>query len=109
MNLQEKTFQGVQIVKSNPFTSISISTLLAAGAFLMSQGWNPLDTIVQNSSAYEILEGKVAKLEGKTAHADHALETQNFILKTLLDNGTITVEQYTERFHAVEHENDDSQ
>lgn len=106
MSLQDKTQQTVQLVKENPFKTISISSLLAVGAFLVSQGWNPLDTIVQNSGAYQILEEKVEGLEEKTAHGDHVLETQNFVLKKLLDGGAITVEQYTERYHAVDHDDD---
>lgn len=107
MTFQGTTRQTVQLVKSNPFMSVSVGSLLGVGAFLVSQGWNPLDTIVKNSGSYQDLQAEVAELTKTVYHAPHVLQTQNFILKTLLDNEVVTVEQYTMYYHQVVHDDSD--
>ncbi len=96
---------------------ISGSSLAGTMAVLMWLGINPLDFIVENSSAYqqqvEIFETEMGQLQFENRillreiqHSRHIVESQNFMLRKMFQAQLINIDEYTSMIHAIEHERD---
>lgn len=115
---------GKKVVRKHKGKAISGSTLAAGIAVLAWLQINPLDFIVENSSAYKqqmeiydsemkqlqaenwILKSVIKDIEEDMGHLDHYVVSQNFIARKLRNAEIITMDDYDKIYHAVEHERD---
>lgn len=94
---------GREVINKHKGKVISASSIAGIITVLAWLGINPLDFIVENSSAYKVIDSEVETLQAEVHHFDHIIKTQNFMLRMLVDSHMISLDEYDSSRHDVSH------
>ena len=104
----------VQTAKRHPIKLTTATVLVGAITTLNMLDINPLDFIVENSSAYEVRMEEITSdlaqlrfesliLKNKLSHTEHIIKTQNMMLQKMLQTDLITVSEFLSATHSEAH------